>query len=136
MLGDESHHKRAAELVVFLPAQRDHFLGFGNRHTEGLFAKDMLTGLGARPNLFGMDVCGCGDIDGVTIRFKQRAYIYRFFSVMLIPKLSSMMNDVSKSGFLVMASRKRGSGVGDTGGCMSEPRIRPPGRTSGSSLAM
>jgi hypothetical protein len=29
---------------------------------------------------------------------------YRFFSVMLIPKLSIMMNDVSKSGFLVMAS--------------------------------
>lgn len=29
---------------------------------------------------------------------------YRFFSVMLIPQLSIMMNDVSKSGFFVIAS--------------------------------
>ena len=28
---------------------------------------------------------------------------YRFFNVMLIPKLSIMMNDVSRPGFLVMA---------------------------------
>jgi hypothetical protein len=32
------------------------------------------------------------------------AAAYRFFNVMLIPKLSIMMNDVSKAGFLVMAS--------------------------------
>ena len=29
---------------------------------------------------------------------------YRFFSVMLMPKLSIMINEVSKSGFLVTAS--------------------------------
>ena len=40
---------------------------------------------------------------GATPRFAA-AGGYRFFNVMLMPKLSIMMNDVSKAGFLVMAS--------------------------------
>ena len=41
---------------------------------------------------------------------------YRFFSVMEIPKLSIMMNDVSRAGFSVIARMYRGSGIGR---CMS-----------------
>lgn len=57
---------------------------------------------------------------------------YRFFSVMLMPKLSIIMNDVSRSGFVVMAFIYSGSGIRP---CMSCPKMSPPGRTRGSSCS-
>ena len=71
VLGHKTHHKGTAKLDTYLFAYLNHFFCLGNCHTQGLFAKNVLSGFGADSDLFTMKVGRSSNVNGIDIRLLQ-----------------------------------------------------------------